>query len=107
MKIKSEKETIVQIPVYDFPGWKAKVDNYKAQISHDNDLGLITLTIPEGEHVVNLEFTNSPIRLLGNFISLISFGLLSTLFVKRASQIFIVKKAKKPEIKKNTSKKRK
>jgi len=106
-KVRAEIESIIRVPVYDFPGWKAKVDNYKAEITHDNDLGLITLTVPEGEHFVNLEFTNSPIRLLGNFISLTSFGLLVTLFVKRVSQIFIFKKAKKPEIKKNTSKKKK
>jgi len=75
-KINVQEEAKVQIPVYDFPGWKAFVDGKKSQISHDNFLGLISIKVPGSVHSVEVKLTDTPIRSIGNTVSLISWGLL-------------------------------
>lgn len=81
--INVEKETEVQIPVYDFPGWKVFIDGKLSQVNHDNFLGLITVNIPQGEHFVKLKFKNTFIRSFGDILSLISWLVLSA-FVLRS-----------------------
>lgn len=71
-----DKEAKLQIPVYDFPGWNAKVDEKPTVITHDNFLGLITVMIPEGSHDVNIFLTNTFVRFFGNICSLISWVVL-------------------------------
>lgn len=72
--IKVEEQAKVQVPVYDFPGWKATIDNEKTKITHDNHLGLITVYVPAGGHRVALALTNTPVRALGNLFSLLAWG---------------------------------
>jgi len=73
----------VQIPEYDFPGWKVWVDNKLTQIYHDNSLGLITIFISPGSHTVKLKLTDTPVRTVGNVISLFSWILVFWLLVRR------------------------
>lgn len=78
-----KKESVLQIPLYDFPVWKALVDKKETMITHDNFLGLITIKIPEGKHIINLKLTNTPLRTLGNLISGISWLFLLLFFLRR------------------------
>lgn len=76
------KGATAQIPIYDFPGWQALVDKQRTSIYHDNDLGLITLEVPAGVHEIKLKLKDTPIRKIGNLISLASWFLLVYLAVK-------------------------
>lgn len=80
--IKVKEDAKVQIPIYDFPGWKVLVDKKKTLINHDNFLGLITIDVPSGEHSINLKLTNTFVRNLGNLLSLISWMVLVGLLIK-------------------------
>lgn len=80
--IKEKTDAKVQIPIYDFPGWKVWVNGKLTKISHDNLLGLITVTVPEGEHQVKVMLTNTPVRMMGNWLSLISWGILIYITIK-------------------------
>lgn len=78
----STQSAVVQIPIYDFPGWQAKIDNQKTLIRHDNNLGLITIQIPAGSHQVKLKLTETLVRKLGNLISLFSWGSILVFLLK-------------------------
>lgn len=67
----SSDSATVQLSLYDFPGWTVWLDGQKVNTRHDNFLGLITFEIPPGEHQVKAKLLNTPIRNLGNFLSLV------------------------------------
>ena len=60
---------IIQVPVVYFPGWVGFVNNKLISIYPDGDLGLITFKLMPGEVIVDLKFTNTPIRSIGDGIS--------------------------------------
>jgi hypothetical protein len=60
-----------------FPGWTARLDGQPLEIGPSGDLALITARVPAGSHNVRLIFSNTPVRDLGNWISLVTLlGLL-------------------------------
>jgi len=69
-KIDTEKEE-VEIPINYFPGWIASVDG-KVQETYPNAKGLIATTVSKSEHQVILKFRDTTIRVIGNFLTLIS-----------------------------------
>ncbi len=73
---KAEESTRAIINTIYFPGWKVKIDNQNTLIDYTNDKGIIMFDIPGGNHSVEAIFTETPIRLLSDAISLVSFGLL-------------------------------
>jgi hypothetical protein len=77
------KGVTIQIPIYDFPGWQALIDEQRTSIYHNNDLGLITIEVPLGNHEVRLKFKDTPIRKIGNLISLGCWFLLICLIVRK------------------------
>lgn len=63
-------ESKIQFPVVNFPGWKIWVDNSLIPIDDNNDLKLITILVPEGSHQILGKFTDTPVRQIGNLVSL-------------------------------------
>jgi uncharacterized membrane protein len=57
-----------------FPGWQATIEGVKVPLSSEK--GLFTLTIPAGNHTVELQLRDTPVRTLGNTISFFSLILL-------------------------------
>jgi hypothetical protein len=82
LKINVNKETVVEVPVFDFPEWVVFVDGKIFPHSNKNILGRISFTLPSGEHLVTGKFTNTPIRTLGNFLTLASFIALVLIYAK-------------------------
>lgn len=70
-----------RLNTYNFPGWQASLDGKMIKINDNNDLKLITVLVPEGNHRLSFEFKNTPVRTIGNLMSLIS--LLMILFFYR------------------------
>ena len=58
-----------------FPGWRVFIDKQEVPIEFQdpNYRGLITFKIPQGEHKVEIKFTKTKDRIIGEFFSLISF----------------------------------
>lgn len=54
-----------------FPGWNATIDGRNASINYESK-GLIEVEMPEGQHKVVASFSETPIRIVSNIISLIS-----------------------------------
>jgi len=79
----AEENTKVRVNTIYYPGWKVYVDNKEVQISYGNEHGVMDIPIPSGKHLVRANFTETPLRLISNTISLLSFFVLLLLIVKR------------------------
>lgn len=82
---KAEESTRASINTVYFPGWKVKIDNQNTSIDYTNERGIITFDIPGGNHSVEAIFTETPIRLLSDAISVVSLILLVgwTVFLRK------------------------
>ena len=69
-------ETSIQINTIYFPGWKVKLDGREVPISYKNENGLIRFSTLSGQHNVLAYFSETPVRLLADFISLVSIGII-------------------------------
>ena len=72
-EVKSKGESTLQINTFSFPGWETKIDSKKVTYSDNNKLKLITVDMPDGQHILNLEFVNTMPRAVGNALSLVMF----------------------------------
>ena len=79
--VRSSQKATIQFYTYYFPGWRGYVDGQEVPIRPEEPYGLITLDVPAGEHQVKIRFGDTPIRVVGKVISLLSFGL--SLFLLR------------------------
>jgi hypothetical protein len=62
-----------------FPGWEVRLDGQKTAIDYQKPEypGIITYRVPQGTHLVEVKFTeNTPSRILGDSVSLISLAIL-------------------------------
>ncbi len=60
---------VLRLFTFYFPGWRAYVDGDEVEIEIAYPEGFITLWVPEGEHEVVVQFTDTPPRTAGWIIS--------------------------------------
>lgn len=70
-----------------FPGWTAFVDDYRADV-HPNKDGLISFSIPQGNHTIKIEFAGTFVRTLSKNIFFFVLALLSVLLLANPLNIF-------------------
>ena len=63
-----------------FPGWRATINGAPTEIEITEPEGLIALRVPPGQHLVRLQFEDTPIRTLGEQVSLVSLFILIAVF---------------------------
>lgn len=68
-----------------FPGWQVLPNS--VQIYPDNQ-GIINFTLPAGQHLIKLVFTDTPIRAFAKQISLLSLLVIGILYVRASSSSF-------------------
>jgi hypothetical protein len=81
--IEAEKPTTVQAPITFFPGWKVSLDNNRIALDDPSELGLIRFDVPEGKFEAKLEFSDTPVRRLGNYLSIASIIVVLYFLTKR------------------------
>ncbi len=72
--ISADNSADIILNIANFPGWKASIDGQKTSISDWK--GRIKIFIPDGRHKLVLKFSDNPIRLIANTISIFSLFLL-------------------------------
>lgn len=76
-----------------FPGWQVLVDNKPVNIQYQdaNNRGVITFFVGNGNHDVQLRFTQTRLRLIADIISIASLSALGLLIILRKRSVFIKK----------------
>jgi len=76
----------VRFHQYYFPGWTATLNGEPVEIYADDEFGLITVDLPEGEHIVELAYTGTPAQTAGSVITLASLCIVAGVlaFARRA-----------------------
>ena len=91
--LSASKTARVTINTMYFPGWRVFVDSRELNISYDNPKGVIEFSLPAGEHSVEAVFRQTPVRMLANMLSLISFlSLIALVFYTRVGRLFLSRK---------------
>lgn len=73
----------IEVPVFDFPGWKVWVNGEEFVYSNKNYLGRISLKLEQGNYLVEGKFLNTGLRAFSNLITIASAALL-LIYVKRS-----------------------
>jgi hypothetical protein len=69
-----------------FPGWTIRVDGNGVPIQYQdpNSRGLMTFSVPQGMHIIVVQFSETKLRLISDYLSIFSVILLGALvFLKR------------------------
>lgn len=80
--VTAQKESILKANIFNFVGWRVYVDNQITTIDDNNDLKLITFTVPEGNHKVKIKFENTNVRSIANMLTLGSTTFLIMLMLR-------------------------
>lgn len=72
LRVITDIDRPVRFRQYYFPGWQATVNGEPAEIYADEEIGLITIDLSAGEHIVTLEYKGTRIQLIATVISLLS-----------------------------------
>jgi hypothetical protein len=73
IKIIAEEPIVAKIQTFYFPGWKAYLNGTEIAVQIESGTGAMLLDIPEGDHMLELKFVDTPVRYYGKLISLLSF----------------------------------
>jgi len=79
-QINVSESALITFPIVYFPNFELLIDQKPAAFTIDNNLGLINVYFNPGTHVFSLKFTNTPIRIISNIISLVSIVILFYLY---------------------------
>ncbi|MBI2621372.1 MAG: hypothetical protein HYW63_01845 [Candidatus Levybacteria bacterium] len=79
----NQTEAIARINTIYYPGWEAKINRVKTDIRFDNPKGVMEISLPEGKSSVELNFKETPVRLLSDLISASAFFVLIILSRKK------------------------
>ncbi|OGE72419.1 hypothetical protein A3H40_04205 [Candidatus Daviesbacteria bacterium RIFCSPLOWO2_02_FULL_38_15] len=89
-KTETRSHTIIRLSQYYFPNWRIDVDGKPINVEYENNnLGLMTIILGKGNHIVEARLYDTPIRSISNIITLVTFVLTSILLL---SQIIYVKR---------------
>jgi hypothetical protein len=75
LRVEMEKPDQLQFRTSNFAGWTATIDGELAEIK-EGSVKNVVIDLPEGEHVVALEFRSTRVRLAGNVITILSLAVL-------------------------------
>lgn len=77
----------LQVNTLYYPGWTAAIGNQptKINIFGPTQLGLINVTMPKGRNVLNLRFSETPLRKFSNLLSLLSWLFLGIYLLSKIS----------------------
>ncbi|MDH7487172.1 MAG: hypothetical protein QHJ81_12955 [Anaerolineae bacterium] len=59
-----------------FPGWQVRVDGHPVPTAATGEMGLVTAEVPAGQHVVEVRFEPTGVRLAGRWVSGLSLAAL-------------------------------
>ncbi len=83
----SPQNSTLQFNTVYYPGWTVKIDNKTASIDYKTN-GLIRFFVDKGPHNISIYFTETPLRLFSDFVTLISLIAFGILAIKNRKILF-------------------
>jgi hypothetical protein len=86
-------DTTIRLPLFDFPGMQVKVNGKVISHSHNDCrneefcLGLISFKLPSGKYYIETKLMDTPVRKVGNYISLVSIVIVFWLIIKKNEKV--------------------
>jgi hypothetical protein len=80
--VTTPQEAVVYVPIFEFPRWEVQLDGAPLEYEVTSPEGIIALRVPAGQHLVSGELKNTPVRTLGNSLSLLSLIILVGLVLR-------------------------
>jgi hypothetical protein len=86
--VKVSEFASIRLPLFDFPGMVVKVNGEKVDHynndcrGHDFCYGLVSFDLPVGEHKIEVELTDTPVRMIGNSLTLLSLVIILMYLLK-------------------------
>lgn len=81
LTIDSPKPYSAIFHIFHFPGWQAIIDGQPVEIVPFSERGLISFSVPAGQHQLQLAFHETPLRQLANAISWGSFIVVGSIMI--------------------------
>ncbi|OGE72420.1 hypothetical protein A3H40_04210 [Candidatus Daviesbacteria bacterium RIFCSPLOWO2_02_FULL_38_15] len=75
-------DSMIEIPITYFPGWEVRANNAVVTQSSPSKMGLIRFELPKGNYQIEIKLQDTPIRVIGNMISLLSALVVIFLWIK-------------------------
>ena len=69
------------VKTFNFPGWVAAIDGQPEPINTNPEMGDMEIKVRKGDHIVTLDFLDTPVRRYGTLITLASVGVVTALYV--------------------------
>ena len=82
-------DATLRLPLFDFPGMQVKVNGVVINHVHDDCrneefcLGLVSFKLPEGKYYIETRLTDTPVRKVGNYLSLTGIVVVLWLIIKK------------------------
>lgn len=83
--VTAKNESIIRLPLFFFPNWHAALGDKRHDIVPDHDTGLISMTVPQGSHRINVTWDKLPVEYIG--LSLTLLGLIAIIWLSFGQQI--------------------
>jgi len=71
----------IRIRTFNFPGWKAYVDDMQTAVQTEKGSGAMLIDIPQGNHKLVLRFEDTPVRYYSKLLSMVSLVCVITLIL--------------------------
>ncbi len=71
-EVKSDSEFVFRVFIFYFPGWVARLDGQEVKIEPAQPDGFITFPVPAGQHTVEINFEETPLRRFAWGVSLVA-----------------------------------
>ncbi len=71
-KVNVLTDSVIVAPITYFPGWNVSTNEKNIDLEKPSPQGLIRFRLPKGEYNLRFEFKDTPVRIFGNYVSLIS-----------------------------------
>ena len=82
VRVQADEPTTLQFYTYDYPGWQVSLDGQPIAHRHEPPFGLVTVEVPAGTHLVDLQMGTTLPRTLGLIISATALLLINGLVLR-------------------------
>jgi len=93
--IVAKEDSIMQVNTVFYPGWGAMLDGKPIEIEYKNQLGVMRIFVPKGEHQLLVQFRETVFRFMTDIISFVGIVLFGIYALWNMMHSFKIKKPKK------------